>query len=234
MTSPWWYRGRSWMFGAIYFAGFFFGAVVSTAVHGTYVPAFRELGTHLGPQGPAAVLVFAAVCAAICYILRVWGSSYLHAGIVWSAPARSDTLLVAGPFRYIRNPLYFGNFFLALGVGLLAPVIGCAIIVAGNVLLVIALARHEEKILENAYGERFRKYAAEVPSLFPRLTPIAAQSDARPSLVQGLLAEVFTGALLVGIILSFIDRRHGAADFFVLYFAGLVAQLAIARAQRLH
>jgi protein-S-isoprenylcysteine O-methyltransferase Ste14 len=229
--SPWWYRGRTWVFAAFYFAGFFLGGAVSVAVHGRYLPAVVELGNRLGPNGRISLLYFAAFCAAICYVLRVWGSSYLRAGVVWDANARSDTLLIAGPFRYVRNPLYLGNGFLAVGVGLMAPVAGCAFIIITNLLFVIALARHEEVILERAYGERFRKYAAQVPSLIPRLTPVAAQGGAQPSLVQGLLAEVFTGALLLGIVLAFVDKRHGELDFFILYAGGIVAQRMIACGQ---
>ncbi|HEV2262879.1 MAG TPA: isoprenylcysteine carboxylmethyltransferase family protein [Candidatus Rubrimentiphilum sp.] len=228
LESPWWYRGRTWVFALLYFAGFFFGAVVSKVVHGTYVAAFRELGADLGPSGPDALLIFACVCAAICYGWRVWGSSYLRAGTVWNPGALSDQLVIAGPFRFLRNPLYFGNFFLAIGIGLLAPVTGFVFILVSNVLFVMALARHEEAVLEGTYGERFRKYAARVPPLFPRLWPVAQEGDARPSLVQGLLAEVFTGALMMGLVLSFVDRRHGMIDFFGLYFAGLIAQRAIA------
>ena len=113
----------------------------------------------------------------------------------------------------------------------MAPVAGCVLIVLANVIFIIALARHEEAILEAAYGERFRSYAAQVPALIPRLTPVAAQGKAQPSLVQGLLAEVFTGALLVGIILALVDKTHGEIDFFVCYGAGIVAQRLIARAQ---
>lgn len=98
-------------------------------------------------------------------------------------------------------------------------------------MFVIALARHEEVILERAYGERFRTYAAQVLSLVPRLTPVAAQGDVKPSLAQGLLAEVFTGAILLGIILAVVDRRRVELDFFVLYVAGIIAQHMIARAQ---
>ncbi len=223
MTSPWWYRERTWIFAAIYFAGFFIGAAVSVAAYGKYIPV---------AGGSTALLAFAAFCAGLCYVLRVWGSSYLHAGIVWNADARSDTLLIAGPFRYVRNPLYLGNVFLAIGVGLMAPIAGCMLIVVANVIFTIALARHEEAILEAAYGERFRNYTAQVPALIPRLTPVAAQGNAQPSLVQGLSSEIFTGAILAGIILTFVDKRHGELDFFVLYAGGIIAQRVIARAQR--
>jgi protein-S-isoprenylcysteine O-methyltransferase Ste14 len=222
--SPWWYRGRTWVFAVIYFAGFFIGAGVSVAAYGKYIPV---------AGGSAALLAFAAFCAALCYVLRVWGSSYLHAGIVWNADARSEALIIAGPFRYVRNPLYLGNVFLAIGVGLMAPIAGCVLIVVANVIFTIALAGHEEAILTAAYGERFRNYAAQVPALIPRLIPVAAQGNAQPSLAQGLLSEVFTGAILAGIILTFVDKRHGEIDFFVLYAGGIIAQRLIARAQRI-
>jgi protein-S-isoprenylcysteine O-methyltransferase Ste14 len=231
VSSPWWYRGRTLVFAGIFFAGFFIGAFVSFAMHHAYVASYRELGSRLGPNGPAGMLAFAACCAAICYALRLWGSSYLRAGIVWNADARTDALLVAGPFRYVRNPLYLGNTFLAIGVGLMAPLAGFAIIVVGNILFVIALAKHEEASLAAAYGERFREYAARVPSLVPRIVPVPAHGNARPSLAQGLLAEVFTASILIGIVLSFVDPRRGYLDFFALYIAGIIAQRLIARAQ---
>ena len=233
MTSPWWYRGRTWVFGAIFFAGFFIGGFVSGVLHHAYVPAYRELGAHFGANGATWMLAAAALCAMLCFALRVWGSSYLRAGVVWNPEARTDSFFVAGPFRYVRNPLYLGNIFLAIGVGLMAPVAGLAVIVIGNVLLVLALAQHEEVVLEARYGERFRAYAAQVPSLLPRLFPIAAQGAAHPSIVDGLLSEVLIAALIVGILLTFVDRRHGVIDFFVLYGAGIIAQRLIARAQLL-
>ncbi len=232
MTSPWWYRGRTWVFAAIFFIGFFIGGFASGMLHHAYIPAYRELGRSFGPNGPAWMVAFAAACAIVCFALRVWGSSYLRAGTVWNADALSGEFFVAGPFRHVRNPLYLGNTFLAVGIGLMAPLAGCAFIIAANVIFVVMLARHEETILSAAYGQRYRDYAAQVPSMLPRLFPVAAQGDAHPSLVDGLLSEVFVAALIIGIILAFIDRQHGEIDFFVLYGAGIIAQRLIARAQQ--
>ena len=128
--SPWWYRGRTLVFAAIYFAGFFLGGAISFATTGKYV----ALAT-----GSFTLAAFAAACVALCLVLRVWGSSYLHAGIVWSADARSDEFFVAGPFRFVRNPLYLGTIFLAIGVGLMAPPVGCAFIIAANLVFIVML-----------------------------------------------------------------------------------------------
>ena len=232
MTSPWWYRGRTWVFGAVYFGGFLIGGLYAGLFHHRYVPAFRELGTYLGAGGAAWMLVLAAACAAIAYALRVWGSSYLHAATVWNPDAKSDRLFIAGPFRFARNPLYLGTIFLAIGIGLLAPVVGFAFIVIGNIVVVFALAAHEEVLLTSVYGEQFRAYARRVPSLIPRIVPVAAEGHVTPSLAQGLLAEVFTAALLLGIVLTLLDSRHGYLYFFVLYVVGIVAQRIIARRQQ--
>lgn len=230
--SPWWYRGRTWVFAALYFAGFFLGGLVSAKVYGYYVPAFLQIGRQLGPAGRPALLIFAAVCAALCYAIRVWGSSYLRASTVWNPDALGDKFVVAGPFCYVRNPLYLGNMFLALGVGLMAPLAGFLFILMSNVWFIIALSNHEAILLERTYGAVYREYAAAVPALVPRLWPVAKIGNVQPSLVQGLLAEVFTAALLLGIILSIVDRRHGELDFFVLYVTGIVAQRIVATAQR--
>lgn len=232
MASPWWYRGRTWVFGAVYLGGFLIAGLYAGVFRHRYIPAFRELGARLGPDGALWLLAFAAGCAAVCYALRVWGSSYLRAGTVWNPDAKSDRFVIAGPFRFVRNPLYLGTIFLAIGIGLLAPVLGFAFIVIGNIVVVLALAAHEEVLLASVYGDRFRAYAARVPSLIPRIVPVAPEGDATPSLVQGLLAEVFTAALLLGILLTLADPHHGYLYFFVLYVAGIVAQRMIARRQQ--
>ncbi len=76
-------------------------------------------------------------------------------------PARA--LIVGGPFRVSRNPIYLGGLLLCLGGGLLA---GSAWMVVMTVPLAIltdrAVVRREEAYLGRRFGAEYRAYAARV------------------------------------------------------------------------
>lgn len=229
--TPWWFRWRSPLFGAIFAFGFAASAFATTASGGPYVPAFVAVGSHWGRAGVPALFWIGIALVAACWALRVWGSSYLSASVVWDARVRIDSLIVAGPFRFTRNPLYLGNVLLAIGVGLLAPWPGWIFLIVANVAYVYVLIACEERDLLATYGDAFRRYCKTVPRLFPRLTPVPAQGAMRPSLVQGLLTEVFTGAILAGAIGYGLFGAYGWIVFFVCYAVGIAAQVAIVKSQ---
>ena len=229
-SSPWWYRRRSIVFGMIYFLGFAVGGVSSKPQHG-YVPSVVQLGSRFGSNCIFGLLIFGVVLTALCFLLRLSGSSYLSAGVVWNDNARTDALLVRGPFRYTRNPLYLGNLLMAIGIGLMAPIGGWIFIALATGIFIWMLARHEEAGLRERYGAAYARYAATVPWLLPRLTPAPATGDAEASLRQGLLSELLTGAVLLGMIAVLFGARLGVLAFFVLFVIGIVAQNIVNRLQ---
>lgn len=74
--------------------------------------------------------------------LMIMGSATLQ---TWARASVSFTkdLTVAGPYRYVRYPLYVGRVLFALGIGLLAPAWGTAILLFGEMLLVARLLGHD-------------------------------------------------------------------------------------------
>ncbi len=229
-SSPGWYRRRSAVFAAIYAIGFFGGWAVSYTVHGHYVTAFACLGSLWGNRGIASAATIALLCMLAAFALRVWGSSYLNAATVWDENAHTDALIIAGPFRYVRHPLYLGNIILSIGIGAAAPLLGWIFIVLADVAFVNALARYEEQGLTRSHPQAFANYRSEVPSLFPRLSPVsAAPPPVRPSAAQGLRAESFTGFILLGMIGLFGIPRFGWVALVACYAAGVIVQMRIER-----
>ena len=81
---------------------------------------------------------------------------------------RFEPLVVSGPLKYIRHPLYLGAAVSFLGWGML---IGSTSMLIG-VLFVFLWFRFvqipfEEKELRTIFGERYDKYSKEVPMLIP-------------------------------------------------------------------
>jgi protein-S-isoprenylcysteine O-methyltransferase Ste14 len=81
-------------------------------------------------------------------------------------------LVVAGPYRYVRNPLYLTDMTL----------IGSAALLTQNWFLVATLliyiaqvgmqVRLEERELRQRFGVQYERYLKAVPRFIPRLTPV--------------------------------------------------------------
>ncbi len=95
--------------------------------------------------------------------------------MLWSLrelpPARRGLRLVTtGPFRYLRHPLYGGMLFTA---GSMSFFLGSSYLIlpAWGLLYLVArrLVIPEEQMLEEKFGEEWRRYAQIVPRFIPRI-----------------------------------------------------------------
>ena len=143
--------------------------------------------------GPVAELAFDATrlvdgdwLAGLGLALSVLGL----VGLLWSQssmgdslrigvdPSERTTLVTAGPFRWVRNPIYSAMLVYVAGVALLVP--NAASLIALGVLA-LALDLHvrlvEEPYLAATHGSSYAGYAARVGRFVPgmgKLTPPAA------------------------------------------------------------
>ena len=136
----------------------------------------------------AIVLAFAAA------FLRTWGAAYLGAAVVkdggMHTAAAASGVIEAGPFRYVRNPLYLGTFLLALALALLMPRSGAIFTIAVIALLQIRLILAEEPFLEAAIGAPYVAYRTLVPRILPSLRPRIAAQALAAKWPQAFLGEI--------------------------------------------
>ncbi|WP_392542326.1 methyltransferase family protein [Oryzobacter telluris] len=107
------------------------------------------------------------VGAAILVVFLVWHVRLLRmffrnqTGLL---PGEStETLLVTGPFRVSRNPIYLGLLFLYLGLALLAPSFWALVLLPVVVaLLDWGAIRPEERFLHRRFGAEYDDYARRV------------------------------------------------------------------------
>ena len=125
-------------------------------------------------------------------VVRMWAVGYSGVttrGDEVTAPA----LVTAGPYAYVRNPLYAGNFITAAGFAIaltgknsapvrLALVAGSLAAMAGIYAVIIP---HEERYLRETFGPAFDDYVARVPRLVPALEPSEPQHGSYDPAVIG-------------------------------------------------
>ncbi|MDQ2866128.1 MAG: hypothetical protein M3R51_07850 [Candidatus Eremiobacteraeota bacterium] len=224
--SPWWYRTRGLIFGLIYMLGFSLGSAMWSMNGRPYESTALWIGTALRMQGAAPLLGIAAACTFLCWALRAWGSAYLHADVVWNADAVTNALVVQGPFRHTRSPLYLGNVFMAVGIGALATPWGFAIIVLGSIAFILRLVRYETQELRAHYGALVDAYVKSVPALLWRISAMTLQGSGHitPSLAQGLRSEIFTACVFAGMTALALFGNRAYPAFTVLLLGGWIAQ----------
>lgn len=131
------------------------------------------------------VLAFAAAA------IRTWGTAYLGAGVVNDGGLVGGAVVAAGPYRYVRNPLYLGTVLHTLALGLLMPPTGAALSLVAIVLLQLRLIGAEEPFLASALRENYVAYQGKVPRLVPALRARVAASVARPMWGTALVGELY-------------------------------------------
>jgi protein-S-isoprenylcysteine O-methyltransferase Ste14 len=79
--------------------------------------------------------------------------------------------VAAGPYRYVRNPMYIGAFGVLLGAGLAlrSPAI-CGLAVLFLLVTHLFVLLYEEPSLGSRFGEPYLLYKSEVRRWLPRLS----------------------------------------------------------------
>lgn len=122
-----------------------------------------------------------ALLAAAGVILRVWGAAYLGINTVGNKKMLADVVLTDGPYRFMRNPLYAGSWFMFAAMAFLMPVTGAVIAVTLLTILFLRLILDEEAFLGGEFGPPYHDYLRSVPRLFPTLRSVLGRTGAKPS-----------------------------------------------------
>jgi len=125
-------------------------------------------GASVALQVSGAVLLAAGLAVLAQTVIR-----FAVEGLGTPFPAApTENLVIGGPYRYVRNPMY---------LGVIATILGQAAILASPALLVYAaivwvtvasfVRFYEEPTLSSQYGEPYDAYRRAVRAWWPRATP---------------------------------------------------------------
>jgi protein-S-isoprenylcysteine O-methyltransferase Ste14 len=146
-----------------------------------------------------AVLILGILCALVAAWLRTWGSAYLGPSVVQSAALHGQSVIAAGPYRHLRNPLYLGIFIHTLALALLMPPSGAIFCILAVGFFQLRLIAAEEAFLTTQLGEPYLAYCAKVPRLLPSIVPRVPASAMRPMWLSAIFGEIY----MWGVVISF-------------------------------
>lgn len=132
-------------------------------------------GWRLHGWGAAAWVVvplaWIGIAAGAGILLHAFALFALHRGT--PAPiAPTETLVVTGVYRFVRNPMYLAVLTIILGQALLFGNWRLVVYAAIALTAVFAFVKgYEEPTLTRTYGEQYLDYRRNVPGWWPRLTP---------------------------------------------------------------
>ena len=147
-----------------------FTILVPGTVAGLVPYAILASPPHLAPPGTEALQLAGLVLALLggtLYLACIRGFARLGRG----TPAPIDpprTLVVSGPYRFTRNPMYIAVHTVILGEAMLFAsgrllVYGLAVLAAFHLFVVL----YEEPTLRRLFGPAYETYCAEVPRWLP-------------------------------------------------------------------
>jgi protein-S-isoprenylcysteine O-methyltransferase Ste14 len=113
----------------------------------------------------------------VAAVIRTWASAYLQKEVVYAAEVKTQRLVADGPYRRVRNPLYFANVLMALGMGSMMSRTGFFVVLLAMLAFWYRLIIREEGELQEGQGEEYERYRKAVPRLVPSLRPRIASSD---------------------------------------------------------
>ncbi|MEW6569763.1 MAG: isoprenylcysteine carboxylmethyltransferase family protein [Nitrospirota bacterium] len=151
--------------------GFPLTIYVLTSVLGSKYPAlnpFSHASGHLWLTFLGGGAIMMTVIHLISNGLVIIGFAIMWKGwkLIHSA---KGSLVIDGPYAYIRHPQYAGLFIIMIGMLIQWPTIITALMFPVLVFAYYRLSKREESDMIKMFGDEYRKYMEKTPMFIPRL-----------------------------------------------------------------
>ena len=172
------------------------------------------------------VIITGALIAAIAVALRVSGAAYLGPGTVSNPEMQAAAVVANGPYRFVRNPLYLGGWFMVVALAFMMPPTGALFAIVLIAVFLFRLILAEESFLTAKLGESYQEYLSAVPRLIPRLRTSLPAGGSKPHWARAVLSELTP--IGVFITLAFLswsyDHTLMMKSILVFFGASLIAR----------
>lgn len=166
---------------------------------------------HSGGITTLPFFITGVLLAAIAQVFRVYVASYLWGRQAVTEP-EAEFLTTVGPYAYVRNPMYLGNFLIGLSLCLaINEWYAFALFILSYIFVYSLVIPYEEEYLQNKFGERYIEYKAHTGRLIPRLNIYKNGSKVIPDCKAGVLGEihvpVFLAVFFILIYILFVNGQ---------------------------
>lgn len=102
-------------------------------------------------------------------IIRIYSVAFIGSISRTRKNRTGGKLITSGPFGFVRNPLYVGNFFISVGVAVFAGnIYFSALTAALFAFQYYHIVKYEESWLKQSFGDEYEDFCKEVPAWFPQ------------------------------------------------------------------
>jgi protein-S-isoprenylcysteine O-methyltransferase Ste14 len=226
-ATNWEFTNRAMIFGLIFGAGFLLYTVDHQNSASVLADHVAALGGWDATRVARAIFVAATALVALCALARTWASAYLREDVVYAADLKTAALVADGPYRHVRNPLYFGNVLLAIGVGAMTSRLGFVVVLAAMVVFCYRLIFREEAELLAAQGERYEAYRRAVPRLVPSIVARVPSAGTAARWGAGFRVEAWCWSFAIAYVVF--DATLSLRAYFVAMGIALAAAWLVGR-----
>lgn len=102
-------------------------------------------------------------------LIRIWAAGYIH---------KDKEVTMVGPYKFLRHPLYVGNFFVGLGFTLFINIWQLVVVyVPVFICIYYKKVKLEEQYLHNEFGLQYDNYKKITPPFLPDLTKVRQKDN---------------------------------------------------------
>src|SRR3954470_23393627 len=165
-------------------------------------------------------------------LVRSWGSAYLKSEVVYAAEIKTATLVADGPYRHVRNPLYFGNVLMGVGMGAMASRLGFVVLQVLMLIFCYRLIFREEAELRAVQGEQYDAFMKAVPRLCPALAPRIPAAGSKTNWAAGFRAEGWVWGFALAVALFAVTLQQKVFLVVLAVSLGVFFAVAIVRRKK--
>jgi protein-S-isoprenylcysteine O-methyltransferase Ste14 len=146
----------------------------------SYTPIPFLLVMIISAQPTMITMMVGVLLVASGESLRFWGVAYAGSLTRVTGSVGAPEVIVAGPFAYVRNPLYVGNMLTYIGIGVMSNALFPWLVIAAAAYFAFQyyqIVLVEEEFLVNEFGAGYVEYKKNVPRFIPLVIPYAHPSQ---------------------------------------------------------
>lgn len=138
---------------------------------------------------------YALLVVVIGIVIRIWATGYIH---------KNKEVTTAGPYKFLRHPLYLGNFTKGLGVALFVNAYPLVVLyIPVFFCTYYKKMKLEERYLMDKFGEQYENYQNNTPLFIPTFKNLFKKDGAKFSWKNVILNREHLNFLGVVIVIIF-------------------------------